>query len=75
MSYENDNWDTVIYIDGAKHRATGLGLRFFVDSESLPCRRCAQHGLDRAAVAHLKLGGKVRTSGHWYSLTPDKEDK
>jgi len=73
MCYANDDWSTVIYISGEKRRATNLGSRFWVDSDSLPRRRCSQHGLSALATLHLMSGGRVRTSGNWYSLSPDKE--
>lgn len=71
--YDLDNWDTIIYIDGVRRRATHLGTPMFVDSDDLPCRRCAQHSLNAISVHHLQQGGRVHTSGHWYSLSPDKE--
>lgn len=60
----------VIYIDGVRHRCQEPKGRFFVDSEELPWRYCAQHHLSNAAYAFLQSGGAVRTSGHVYSLHP-----
>lgn len=63
-----------IYINNVKRQlVTPLGTRFFVDADCLPGRRCAQHTLQPVSVDWLKRGGKVRTSGNWYSLSPDPE--
>ena len=64
-----------IYIDGVKHNCTALMEsyrvnRFFVDSDEMPFRACAQHTLRGEAIAHLRTGGAVRTGGHVYSLSP-----
>lgn len=65
---------SVIYIDGEpRNLVTPLAERFFVDHPSLPGRRCAQHTLSGYAILHLQHGGRVFTSGSWYSLSPDKE--
>ena len=65
---------TTLYIDGVLHHASHLGYKMLVDHPSCPFTPCAEHsGFGQASVEHLKMGGKVRTSGHWYSLQPDKE--
>lgn len=64
-----------IYINDVKHRATHLGTCFWVDSDDLPGRRCSQHSLTPDAVHHLQAGGRVFTTGNWYSLQPPTESK
>ena len=65
----------VLYINGVLHHATHLGYKMVVDHPNHPFVRCAEHsGFGASAVEHLKSGGKVRTSGCWYSLRPDKEN-
>lgn len=64
---------TVIYIDNVRRNATHLGSVFFVDSDSHPFQRCAQHSLTLEALAALKRGTRVRTSGCVYSLTENSE--
>lgn len=68
-----NDFTCIIYINGIKRNATHLGTQFFVDSDSLPMRRCAQHSLRPCAVGHLQAGGRVYTAGNWYSLQPDKD--
>lgn len=68
-----NEFTTVIYIDGKPHNSTQLGSVIFVDHPSLPYRRCAQHTFSESSVRCLQRGGRVFTSGSWYSLSPDKE--
>lgn len=66
----------VLYINNVRHNVTHIGTRFWADSESLPLRRCSQHSLQAASVVHIEAGGRVLTSGNWYSLyrTKGNED-
>lgn len=72
MDFNPDNgMPTTLYINGVKRNATELGVKVYADSDSLPGRRCSCHSFNRGSVEHLKNGGRVFTSGNWYSLRPN----
>ena len=77
-----DQWRE-IYIDGELRHATKSNIPdlvkdfdgpFFVDHPSLPYRRCSQRSLKKGATEHLERGGRVFSSGSWYSLKPPIEE-
>lgn len=60
---------THIYINGRRRQiAEGFGPSFFVDTDSLPGRRCSQHNVGVKAHFFLLSGLTVRTLGNTYSL-------
>lgn len=61
-------FNSIIYINGRRHRCTTPGPVFFVDTPDMPMARCSQHRLTCGTVASLRRGGSVRTSGNVYSL-------
>ena len=66
------NFNTIIYINGEKHRCTGVDASFYADCEGHPYVPCSCHNIGASAAAALKRGRAVRTLGNTYSLTPPR---